>query len=228
MRRIISLLTVFVTLNSYCYGYIKYFNNNNADIIVDIQTNEITFFVFGGSSDGSGADFAINSIVKQNQLGQYIGNIQDLYISEIYNYKVDRPNRKINFEIKDSILKINELDCFGLCPLFSIFLGIYTEKEDIPLYLADMFRESQMKQNNILFDIKNKITKTQVVYKTIHPHRQYLYNSKCQNSQTKMYLIRGDKVKILKDEGDWLYILYQGKREIKKWIPRCAVIVTNN
>ncbi len=157
MKKIISLLIIFVTFSFCSYSQIRYFTNDNADIIIDIQKNKITFFAFGGSSSGQAADFAINSIIKQNELGQYIGNMQDLYISEIFNYNIDRPNRKINFEINNKILEITELDCFGICPLFSNFLNTYEEKKEIPQYLIDMFQESQMKQNNILYNIKLEI-----------------------------------------------------------------------
>ena len=61
------------------------------------------------------------------------------------------------------------------------------------------------------------------IIETIVPEKQYLYSENNMCSQTKMYLIKGDKVEILKEEGDWLFILYKGTREIKKWILKCAV-----
>lgn len=59
--------------------------------------------------------------------------------------------------------------------------------------------------------------------KTIKPSRQYLYDDASENYQTKMYLIKGDEVEILKEEDGWLYVLYKGSREIRKWIPKSAV-----
>ncbi len=223
MRQIISLIIIFNVLSTYVYGNIKYFNNDNADIIIDIQKDKITFFAFGGSSDGRSEDFAVNSVVKQKENGQYIGNIQDLYLNEIFNYIVDRPNRKINFEIKDSILKVTEFDVFGIAPLSSIFLGTYKLGKIIPDYLTDIFQECEMNQNNILYPIRSQICNIKENLKVIRPSRQYLYNSNNKDSQTKMYIIKGDKVEILKEEDAWYYILYKGKREIKKWIPKTAV-----
>lgn len=61
------------------------------------------------------------------------------------------------------------------------------------------------------------------IIETIIPKKQFLCNGPNKCSQTKMYLIKGDKVEILKEEEDWLYVLYKGKREIMKWIPKQAV-----
>ncbi len=61
------------------------------------------------------------------------------------------------------------------------------------------------------------------LFETIVPEKQFLYNENNKCTQTKMYLIKGDKVEVLKEEGEWLYILYNGTKEIRKWIPKCAV-----
>lgn len=57
--------------------------------------------------------------------------------------------------------------------------------------------------------------------KNIKQQKQLLY--KTPNKKTKMYLIKGDKVEILKEKDNWLYILYKGKKDIKAWIPKSAV-----
>ena len=57
--------------------------------------------------------------------------------------------------------------------------------------------------------------------KTIQPKRQPLY--KTPPEKTKMDLIKGDKVEILEEKDDWIYILYKGKKDIKAWIPKSAV-----
>ena len=57
---------------------------------------------------------------------------------------------------------------------------------------------------------------------TIIPDKQYLYNAK-NAEKTKMYLIKGDQVEVLRENEDWLYILYHGKKEILAWIPMSAV-----
>lgn len=58
--------------------------------------------------------------------------------------------------------------------------------------------------------------------------KQYLYNSPSNDSRTKMYLIKGNNVQILDEQIDkegnaWVYILFKGKKEIRKWIPKRAV-----
>ncbi|MDD2896585.1 MAG: hypothetical protein PHG81_11280 [Aliarcobacter sp.] len=39
----------------------------------------------------------------------------------------------------------------------------------------------------------------------------------------KMYLVKGNKVEIIEEKDDWLYILYKGKKDIKAWIAKSAV-----
>ncbi len=58
--------------------------------------------------------------------------------------------------------------------------------------------------------------------------KSLLYKEPSESSQSKMYLIAGDKVKLLDtktdDEGQkWYFISYQGKKEIKAWIKAEAV-----
>jgi hypothetical protein len=55
-----------------------------------------------------------------------------------------------------------------------------------------------------------------------------LYKELSESSQSKMYLIAGDKVTLLDTKTDesgqeWFYISYQGKKEIKAWIKAEAV-----
>lgn len=58
--------------------------------------------------------------------------------------------------------------------------------------------------------------------------KTFLYKESSESSQSKMYLIAGDKVKLLDTKTDksgqeWYYISYQGKKEIKAWIKAEAV-----
>jgi len=66
------------------------------------------------------------------------------------------------------------------------------------------------KQHNILRKSKQIQLLKQPLYKT-------------PPEKTKMYLIKGDKVEILEEKDDWIYILYKGKKDIKAWIPKSAV-----
>jgi hypothetical protein len=57
--------------------------------------------------------------------------------------------------------------------------------------------------------------------KNIQSSKQPLYSEP--QIKTKMYLLKNDKVEILEEKDDWLYILYKGKKDIKAWIPKSAV-----
>ncbi len=59
---------------------------------------------------------------------------------------------------------------------------------------------------------------------TIIVDKQYLHNEATSSSKTKMYLIKGDNIQILEEKDDWLYILYRGRKDIRKWIPKKAII----
>ncbi|MFD2240361.1 SH3 domain-containing protein [Flectobacillus roseus] len=43
------------------------------------------------------------------------------------------------------------------------------------------------------------------------------------NNPTKMYLIKGDKVEVLEEQGNWLKIRYYGKKVVEGWIKRSDV-----
>ena len=58
---------------------------------------------------------------------------------------------------------------------------------------------------------------------TIRSLRAWLYDSATEKSRTNMYLIIGDKVKVLKEakgenNSDWLFIHFEGKKTLEKWI----------
>ena len=82
------------------------------------------------------------------------------------------------------------------------------------------FTNKDFSDNYVLKNSKNFV-KIDTIKKNILSERQPLY--KTPPTKTKMYLIKGDKVEILEEKDDWLYILYKGKKEIKAWIPKSAV-----
>ncbi|PHQ91383.1 MAG: hypothetical protein COB42_03460 [Sulfurimonas sp.] len=77
------------------------------------------------------------------------------------------------------------------------------------------------------FDKDENITSiNNLVYKKIgiiKRNKQPLFKAPNRSSKTKMYLIKGDKVEVLEEKDNWLHILYRGKKDIKAWIPKCAV-----
>ncbi|MEE9351033.1 MAG: hypothetical protein V3U78_02135, partial [Thiotrichaceae bacterium] len=51
----------------------------------------------------------------------------------------------------------------------------------------------------------------------------WLYDEANQDSKSKMYLVKGDKVNILKRSNDWVLVRYEGKKTIEKWIESNAI-----
>jgi hypothetical protein len=93
---------------------------------------------------------------------------------------------------------------------------IFKPQKDIPTlknYTDENFSEDYLDKNYKEFKKINK--------KIIHLTKQPLYSEP--QIKTKMYLVKGDKVEILEEKDDWLYILYKGKKDIKAWIPKSAV-----
>jgi len=50
--------------------------------------------------------------------------------------------------------------------------------------------------------------------------RAWLYNKPDESARSKMYVVIGDKVKVLKEQGDWLFIHFEGKKTLEKWIKK--------
>jgi hypothetical protein len=50
--------------------------------------------------------------------------------------------------------------------------------------------------------------------------KAFLYSSPADSTIRKAYLIKGDKVAVLEEKADWLYVEYQGKKTIKAWLKR--------
>ncbi|MGB6327805.1 MAG: hypothetical protein WBF48_02665 [Halarcobacter sp.] len=112
----------------------------------------------------------------------------------------------------------------------NIVLNEYTYKKKCQEVFNDIYpgKEAALEQllcieEHLIKEIEsfnNKVRKKHF-YINIQPKRQALY--KTPPTKTKMYLIKGDKVEILEEKDDWLYILYRGKKDIKAWIPKSAV-----
>jgi hypothetical protein len=61
------------------------------------------------------------------------------------------------------------------------------------------------------------------IVKTIKTKRSTLYDGTADDSATKMYVIAGDKVTVLKEANDdagrlWYFVRFEGKKVIEKWI----------
>ena len=95
---------------------------------------------------------------------------------------------------------------------------IFTPEINIPT-LYD-FKNENFANEYLNKNYKNFV-KVDNSQKQIYPTKQPLY--KTPTEITKMYLLKGDKIEILEEKDDWLYILFKGKKEIKAWIPKSAV-----
>jgi hypothetical protein len=97
--------------------------------------------------------------------------------------------------------------------------------ENYKIYISQMKENS--KENKIpqkVFErINTKDIKKDTISKEIQIEKQYLFDNPNKESKTKMYLLKNDKVEILEEKDDWLYILYKGKKDIKAWIPKSAI-----
>ncbi|WP_072682644.1 SH3 domain-containing protein [Arcobacter sp. LA11] len=148
-----------------------------------------------------------NKIYKCGEGILYPDNIEkeDIFISKVNN-KVEF----FTFDAKNEKIKLIE---------------VKSQKNsfiDIIDYKKHGIDEFQLNINNKWIN-SNKVKIYFKKYKIIKLEKQYLYNQPNKNSKTKMYLIKGDKVEILEEKDDWLYILYKGKKDIKAWIPKSAV-----
>ena len=130
---------------------------------------------------------------------------------EIKNFLQTKLQSKENILINP----INLVKCIKIFPINNENLSIY---EDLAFYLQQAKSNDESKY--ILEQIK-KFKDANINSKIIQSKKQPLY--KTPSEKTKMYLIKGDKVEILEEKDDWLYILYHGKKDIKAWIPKSAI-----
>ena len=169
---------------------------NKKDIMVFINNEKISKY----TEDGGIPEIKEILFCKKNQyLGILVG--WDSYHSAI-NTKGDMYLLEVFYNNNDKFKKLNYLSKEG-------FEGILDGNQTYFKY---------KNKNKILEYISSLNTKAQ-----IQVQKQYLFNKPNKNSKTKMYLIKGDKVEILEEKDDWLYILYRGKKDIKAWIPKSAV-----
>jgi hypothetical protein len=97
--------------------------------------------------------------------------------------------------------------------------------ENYKIYVKQMKDNGKEKKipKKVFERINAKDINKKVIYKNIKIEKQYLFDNPNKDSKTKMYLLKGDKIEIIKEENNWLYILYKGKKDIKKWIPKSAI-----
>lgn len=93
--------------------------------------------------------------------------------------------------------------------------------ENYKIYISQMKENS--KENKIPQKVFERINTKDTISKEIQIEKQSLFDNPNKESKTKMYLLKNDKVEILEEKDEWLYILYKGKKDIKAWIPKSAI-----
>jgi len=131
---------------------------------------------------------------------------------------------------KDKIKNLNIEDCFTNNSNIKTIQSI-NDKNHLLFRNVPRYRDSEVVYETHIYDIDN--IENNFVFISLFPNiksyiskpiltkKQPLY--KVPPIKTKMYLIKGDKVEILEEKDDWLYILYRGKKDIKAWIPKSSV-----
>ncbi len=135
-------------------------------------------------------------------------------------------NAQLNHHTATTPLVASYLKNSKLCNSESEFISnnlyFFTQIPDSNSYC---YIPSAIMENKIVTTLSDEVSV--VAYGTIQLEKQYLYHSPAFSSKTRMYLIQEDKVEVLKEKEDWLYILYRGKKEVRKWIPKKAIIKNN-
>ncbi|MDI9866835.1 SH3 domain-containing protein [Flectobacillus sp. DC10W] len=88
---------------------------------------------------------------------------------------------------------------------------VYERIREIPLFVIEALRRNE--KDWLKFKSFVKFNKTS--------NKTFIYSSS--KVPTKMYLIKGDEVEVLEEQGEWLKIRYYGKKTIEGWIKRSDV-----
>lgn len=214
-------------------------SNNKSYSIVNIDGIETSISEMKSSPLGVYSYTYIYNSETLNAIGDFFKNHKDSEnISdkkEFTLFKIGTDNIK-NFKINritSANILINDHKYFSnnsqfIAPVFSYdnkLTGFYIYKNKIS-EMDIMMQETNKfidKEYTTLDKIQNNNSKTSPVL-----IKSYLYKEPSKSSQSKMYLIAGDKVTLLDTKVDnfgqeWYYISYQGKKEIKSWIKAEAV-----
>lgn len=104
------------------------------------------------------------------------------------------------------------------------------ENDNISLIKGDIVKSKYVFDDKVIAMKGNQFIKIESHY--LNPYfyinqKSYLYSSIEDEYPSKMYLIKGDKVKILDesftDSNKWYLINYKGKKEINMWIKADSV-----
>ena len=198
-------------------------DEKNQIIIIDLLDTENKMMVFSKNETDYKKTFDERLYFCKSNNIVWFQNIyfkNDNYIISCFSNYVDRGQRDISLYFNYKNLKLVKItredgDQEGVLRASYQFIP----EVNIPI-LSD-FKSKSFADNYLSKNYKNFIKINSLNEKQILPDKQPLY--KTPPIKTKMYLIKGDKVEILEEKDDWLYILYKGKKEIKAWILKSAV-----
>ncbi|WP_337045425.1 hypothetical protein [Emticicia sp. 17c] len=95
---------------------------------------------------------------------------------------------------------------------------IYIPFKELNKNILDIFIKKRVKKHE-LWQLRYKVLKP--VLKRINK-KTYIYKEP-NNEKTIMYLIKGDKTKVIDEEKDWYYIEFNGEKMIRGWIKKSDV-----
>ncbi|MBN6067229.1 hypothetical protein HYE54_00085 [Aggregatibacter actinomycetemcomitans] len=203
--RIIVFLFLFFACNNIVYAYEC--DEDYSKIEMNINNNDVTWCKSRFSMQDNYFFLKTSGLTYKIEHSSFVTSVGDYFSNLKKNSELFCSGKKINF------LNINEILFFTLYPsgnndtpyCYSLDLRYFDEKIHLVKDNSDV-KISMLDFNSL---------------GTINKDKQYLYSFP--NSITRMYLVKGDKVRVLKGEKDkkgdtWYFINYKGKKEINMWI----------
>lgn len=228
------LISINLNASNKCYYKSEFFDSNNIVNNLNILNNKVTFKLI---KDETNKSCKTELLFNNQKFGEIPKN------NDVYKCNFDNAYRESSFIVNAAfnndtkLLALHVIHEFsivfargGISPFYTEELIIYKFKNGILTFIDNtnkkgwgdgyIFKSGENiicnEPSFIYKNIKNYISKTYFLLK-----KQPLYSSP--NKKTKMYLIKGDTVEILKEKDEWLYILYRSKEDIKAWIPKSAI-----
>ena len=209
MRVIVFLFLLFFG-NGTVYAYEC--DEDYSKIEMNINNNDITWCKSRFSMQDNYFFLKTNRVTYKIEHSSFATSVEDYFSSLNNNSELFCSREKI------TSLNINEISFFTLHP---------SESDEIPYCYSLDLRYFDEKIHFVKDDSDVKVSMLgSNSLGIINKDKQYLYNSP--NRITRMYLVKGDKIRVLKEEKDekgdtWYFISYKGKKEINMWIKADSV-----
>ncbi|MFD2240365.1 hypothetical protein ACFSMX_04885 [Flectobacillus roseus] len=194
---------------------------------------EITFWKDSQSANTYGMPYSYYGFRNTSPYNALPKHLRDLQSSGRYVLfyddliETDNNNNKIGYDKFGNLYEptrycdwsINEELAEGLPPTtinfnFGKAPDVYKKIDKIPDYVLLALKKNSKDWQKYLIFMEHKEMK-------INFSKSLIYSFP--NNPTKMYLIKGDEVEILEENGEWLKIRYYGKKVVEGWIKRSDV-----